>query len=113
MSTNTRGEFSVIQWFKDGSSELVKEYVGPEEAVYTARGLTESVGAQIGNTVRVIITDGGDCITFEWKYGEGVVFPTREQCAEMLGRRPCASEGLSPGPDGSLGRVSASCSACE
>jgi len=26
---------------------------------------------------RVIITDGGDCINFEWKKGEGIVFPPR------------------------------------
>ena len=34
-----------------------------------------SVGAQIGTTVRVIITDGGDCIAWEWIRGQGVVFP--------------------------------------
>jgi hypothetical protein len=84
MATKTRGEFSVYQWFKDGSSECVKEYVTAEESVYSAKALTESIGARIGNTVRVIITDGGDFTTFEWRYGEGVVFPTREQCAEAL-----------------------------
>lgn len=76
------GEFSVYQFFKDGSREHVKKYVTAEDAVHTAKALTESVGAQIGNTMRVIITDGGDFTSFEWRYGEGVVFPTREQCAE-------------------------------
>jgi hypothetical protein len=25
--------------------------------------------------MRVIITDGGDCVTAEWLHGKGVVFP--------------------------------------
>jgi hypothetical protein len=56
MPTSTCGEFTLIQYFKDGSNEVVLEYVSPEEAVRRAKSLTESVGAQIGNTVRVIIT---------------------------------------------------------
>lgn len=68
------GEFSVCQFFKDGTSEYVRRNVGAEEAVNTAKHYCTSVGAQIGTTVRVIITDDGDCTNFEWKYGEGVTF---------------------------------------
>jgi hypothetical protein len=79
--TKTKGEFSVVQWFREGYYEFVKENVGAEEAVQTAKGVTESPGALLGIPVRVIITDGGDLTVFEWKHGEGVVFPTREECA--------------------------------
>ncbi len=67
-------EFSVYQFFPDESYEAVKRFVGLEEAVKTAHHCCTSVGAQIGTTRRVIITDGGDCIAFEWIFGEGITF---------------------------------------
>ena len=75
MTERSRGEFSVCQFFVDGSYEYVRRYISAEEAVQIARDYTRSVGAQIGTTVRVIITDGGDDCCFEWKRGEGVTFP--------------------------------------
>lgn len=68
------GEFSVCQFFKDGSSEYVRRNVDAKTAVEAAHHYCHCVGAQIGNTVRVIITDDGDCTNFEWKFGEGVTF---------------------------------------
>lgn len=68
------GEFSVCQFFVDGSYEYVRRWVGPEEAVKAAHHYCHSVGAKLGTTVRVIITDGGDFTNFEWKFGEGVTF---------------------------------------
>lgn len=68
------GEFSVCQFFEDGSYEYVRRFVDAEEAVKTARHYTTNVAAKLGLTKRVIITDGGDCTNFEWKFGEGVVF---------------------------------------
>lgn len=73
------GEFSVVQFFEDGTSEYVRSGVGPKEAVEAAHHYCHSVGAKVGITRRVIITDGGDCTNFEWKYGEGVTFPPRVQ----------------------------------
>jgi hypothetical protein len=70
-------EFSVCQFFEDGTSEYVRRLVSAEEAVQAAKHYTESVGARLGMTRRVIITDGGDCTAFEWKFGEGVTFPPR------------------------------------
>ena len=37
-----------------------------------------SVAVKMGLVQRVIITDGGDCIAFEWKRGEGIVFPPKK-----------------------------------
>jgi hypothetical protein len=75
----TQGEFSVCQFFEDGSYEYVRRFVDAEEAVKAAKHYSTSVGARIGTTTRVIITDGGDCTAFEWIRGEGVVFPPKEQ----------------------------------
>lgn len=80
-------EFSVYQWFIDGSCERVLNLVYLEQAVRTALNLILSVGGRIGTTIRVIITDGGDCINWEWKFGEGVVFPTKADFEEIRSKR--------------------------
>lgn len=72
-------EFSVCQFFQDETYEYVRRFVSAEEAVTAAKHYCTSVGARLGTTVRVIITDGGDCTNFEWKFGEGVVYPKPEE----------------------------------
>lgn len=74
----SNGEFSVVQFFKDGSYERVREFVSAREATDAAKHYCTSVAARMGVTQRVIITDGGDDTCFEWRYGEGVVFPPEE-----------------------------------
>lgn len=74
-----KGEFSVCQFFEDDSYEYVRRFVDAEEAMAAVTHYCNSVGAKLGMTRRVIITDAGDCINFEWKYGEGVVFPPQEK----------------------------------
>lgn len=81
-------EFSVYQFFPDGTSERVREFVSMEEAVEGARHYCSSVGARMGTTVRVIITDGGDYTVFEWQYGQGVTFPP-----EVAGHQPKEKSG--------------------
>ena len=70
-------EFSVWQFLQDDIHEKVRSYVTAEEAVHAAMHYTSNVAARMGLTQRVIITDGGDCTVFEWKQGEGVVFPPK------------------------------------
>ncbi len=72
------GPFSVYQFFSDGTHECVRPNVGAVEAVETAKHYCSCVGAQVGSTCRVIITDIEDCCVFEWKRGEGVTFPPRD-----------------------------------
>ena len=75
-------KFSVYQFFGesvDSSYELYKERVNIVEALFAAKQLITSVGSKIGTTQRVIITDSGDSIVFEWLHGEGVVFPSNDQ----------------------------------
>lgn len=66
--------FNVVQFFEDGGQEYVRRNVGAEEAVKAAHHYCHSVGARMGITQRVIITDDGDHCVFEWKSGEGVTF---------------------------------------
>lgn len=83
--TGTTGEFSVTQFFKedaplqDQSYEIVRSHVSAEEAVDAAKHYCSSVAAQLGFTTRVIITDGGDCINFEWQYGKGITYGKTEE----------------------------------
>ncbi len=75
--------FSVWQFFEDDSYEAVRKHVPAEEAVEAARHYTASIGARIGTTKRVIITDDGDDTVFEWRFGKGVTFPP-----EAAGKQP-------------------------
>jgi len=68
------GHFSVVQFFEDDSFEFVRRGVCAEEAVKAAHHYCNSVGAKLGFTRRVIITDIDDCVNFEWRFGKGVTF---------------------------------------
>lgn len=72
------GEFSVAQWFPDDTYEYVRRYVDVEEAMKAATHYMTSVGARMGTTTQVMITDGGDCCVFHWKNGEGIVWPEQQ-----------------------------------
>jgi hypothetical protein len=69
------GQFSTYQFFSNGDYEPVAEWVDAKTAMGTAVSLIHSLGAKIGTTERVIITDGDDFINFDWQHGKGVVFP--------------------------------------
>lgn len=69
-------EFSVYQWFAGSLQyEEVLRFVDAETAVQKARSLSMSIGAAIGTTQFIRISDGGDSTVFEWEYGKGVTFP--------------------------------------
>ena len=71
-----RPEFSVAQFFDDGTYEYVRRHVTGENAMLAFKHYTRSVAAQHGLVKRVIITDGGDFINVEWKYEKGITYPT-------------------------------------
>jgi len=71
----TNDKFSVYQFFEDNSYEQVRTNVFLNEAVKAAKHHTNSVAARMGMVQRVIVTDSGDCVVFEWRFGFGVVFP--------------------------------------
>ena len=67
--------FSVCQFFPDDTYEYVRKNVPLDEATKAFKHYTSSVGAKMGMTNRVIITDEGDCTVLEWINGKGIVFP--------------------------------------
>lgn len=71
--------FNVCQFFEDETYEYVRRGVSAEEAVETAHHYCTSLGAKMGTTRRVIITDEDDFTNFEWKFGEGVTYPPQEE----------------------------------
>jgi hypothetical protein len=73
----TSETFSVYQFFEDETWERVAAGIRAEAAVKRAKALTETVGARIGTTARVVVTDQDDTTCFEWRYGKGVTFPPR------------------------------------
>jgi hypothetical protein len=71
------GEFSVWQFFADDTHVFDVQGVSAEKAVERFDALTTSVGAKVGTTERVIITDAGDCTTAEWQHGKGLLVPRK------------------------------------
>lgn len=69
-----KGEFSVWLFFSDGTQHPELEWVDMKTAAEKAVSMSRGVAARLGQLVRIIITDGGDCIAFEWQFGKGVVF---------------------------------------
>jgi hypothetical protein len=67
--------FSVYQWFEDDTYEAVRRHVEQAEAVRAAAHYSTSVAARLGFTRRVIITDAGDTIVWEWQFGKGRTWP--------------------------------------
>lgn len=74
--------FNVYQFFDDATNEEVRRGVTQEQAIKAVQHYTDCVASKMGIIRRVIITDDLDLTIFEWKFGEGVVFPTPEQIKE-------------------------------
>ena len=68
-------KFNVIQFFGDNTYHTYADEVDATTALKAAYQLIHDIGCQTGMIVRVIITDVGDCTNFEWKFGEGIVYP--------------------------------------
>jgi hypothetical protein len=67
--------FKVWVWFPDGTHMAETDWVDAETAVTKAASLSQNVGARVGTTEKITIVDLGDYTVFEWRYGEGVVYP--------------------------------------
>jgi hypothetical protein len=70
-----RDEFSVYVFRPDGYYSRELSFVSAERAVTWAKWLTEERAARRGAVAKILITDGGDFTVFEWRFGQGVVFP--------------------------------------
>jgi hypothetical protein len=83
----SKGEYSVVQFFKDDSYEYVRKFVDLDEAVGAFMSYANCIGAMLGTTCRVIITDGGDLTCAEWEYGKGITYPTKEDFDKAFPRK--------------------------
>ena len=72
-----RDEFSVYVFRPDGVYSRELSFVSAERAVAWARWLAEAADRGVGAVAKILITDGGDHTVFDWRFGEGVVFPPR------------------------------------
>lgn len=77
------GEFSVYWFDPEGTTHPEKRFVDAQTAVETARDLTQRPAALIGLIRCVMITDRDDYCNFEWRAGEGVVFPRPKQMERL------------------------------
>ena len=68
-------EYNVCQFFQDDTYEYVRRYVTFPRALEAFAHYCTSVGAKHHLVKRVIITDGDDYTTMEWKWEEGITFP--------------------------------------
>lgn len=71
--------FNVVQFFENGVYEYVRRNVPAADAVEAFKHYCNSLGAQMGMTVRVIITDQGDCTNAVWEFGKGITYPKQEE----------------------------------
>jgi hypothetical protein len=67
-------EFSVYQFFVDGTNERVRSFVIAEEAVMAFEHYTTSIAVQLGIVEKVMITDGGDHCVYLWEKGRGITW---------------------------------------
>jgi len=80
--------FNVVQYFSDGKWEELSHHVPAETAFERFRSATMSIGASIGTTASVLITDvKTESVCAEWRYGKGIVFPTQDYCIAMAAGR--------------------------
>jgi hypothetical protein len=78
----TDGEYNVCQFFENGWYEYTRRYVSADEAAQAFKHYTTNIASRVGIVVRVIITDGGDYVNAEWKFGEGLTYPTKDTPVE-------------------------------
>jgi len=81
-----REQFSVAVFYPDGSHAYAERWIDGLAAVRRFRRLVESPAAGAGFIVRVIVTDGGDFTTMEWRFGLGYTYPP-ELVARTAGPR--------------------------
>lgn len=74
----TPAEFTVYQFFIGGQCAPATEPLKARTALREAKELTATLGARIGSTCRIVITDAGGGTVWEWRYGHGVVFPRED-----------------------------------
>jgi hypothetical protein len=71
----SENEFSVWIFYTDGTHFSEWRYLDGDSAVRKAKELTQRPFVELGICEKIIITDGNDFTAFEWRPGQGVVYP--------------------------------------
>jgi hypothetical protein len=71
----SHGEFSVAEFYDDGTHAYVERWIDGESAAKLAKRCTQKPAVRLGIIIKVIITDGGDDTVFQWERGKGVTYP--------------------------------------
>ena len=74
-------EFSVYYTSSEALGSITEcecKHVDADEAKKWFLHHSTNACAMAGFTARVIVTDAGDCIVAEWKYGKGITWPPEE-----------------------------------
>jgi len=82
-----RAEFSVCQFFPDGTYEYVCRWQTAEQAFKSFLCCIAAAKVDCG-IARVIITDGGDMTNAEWTLGEGLTYPKPKDFVPAKGSKP-------------------------
>jgi hypothetical protein len=75
MTDDDGAPYKVWAFFRDGTHYLIADGLGTEAAVECAKRQTQTVGARLGTTKRIIIEDCGGFTSFEWQFKKGVTYP--------------------------------------
>ena len=70
-------EFSCYWWDRDGGQHEELHFLPFHKCLLAAKRLATGPASILEIVSRVIITDGGDSIVFEWKQGLGITWPKR------------------------------------
>ena len=71
-------QFAVLLFFDDGKHRYASRFVSAQVACGVFERCIHGLGARLGMTARVVITDSQDCILREWKFGRGITFPPKD-----------------------------------
>lgn len=74
-------KFRVVMFYPDETYTYEGDWMPLEQAVDLAKNITQRPAVALGIIARVIIVDRDDLTCFDWRNGQGVVFPTPEQIA--------------------------------
>jgi hypothetical protein len=68
--------FHVVLYFPDGQYHYEARNLDAKSAVLLARNLTRRPAVHLGVIARVtVINASDDTIAFDWRHGEGIVYP--------------------------------------
>ncbi|MET4187277.1 hypothetical protein ABIB94_009428 [Bradyrhizobium sp. JR7.2] len=73
----SEGEFSVIEFYDNGTHAYVARELDAKSAVELAKACIDTALVIGGVVNQIVITDGGGFTAVQWERGKGIVFTER------------------------------------